>query len=200
MNNTKLSNEIVRAFANSKYFDSKLLNISDNVALRLIKQNKADLFIVIPHNFERNLIHSKNAEVGVFIDGSFPLRATTLEGYVNGMFLNVLQKNGIKAPFKVNQRNLFNESMRDENAIIPGVIGLALLIAPSILAALSSTHLTLDTTVINDTTVNITHNFTSYLSYRDYPLPDPENTGKTYYTNDMPVPTNVRSGSYIRPA
>ena len=134
--NTKLSNEIVRAFANSKYFDSKLLNISDNVALRLIKQNKADLFIVIPHNFERNLIHSKNAEVGVFIDGSFPLRATTLEGYVNGMFLNVLQKNGIKAPFKVNQRNLFNESMRDENAIIPGVIGLALLIAPSILAAL----------------------------------------------------------------
>ncbi|AZV47308.1 ABC transporter permease [Nautilia sp. PV-1] len=134
--NTKLSTEIVRAFSNSKYFDSKLLNISDNQALKLIKQNKADLFIIIPHNFQRNLIHSKNSEVGVFIDGSFPLRATTLDGYVNGVFLSVLEKNGIKMPFKVNQRNLFNESMRDENAIIPGVIGLALLIAPSILAAL----------------------------------------------------------------
>jgi ABC-type multidrug transport system permease subunit len=31
---------------------------------------------------------------------------------------------------------LFNESLRDENAIIPGVIGLVLLIAPAILAAL----------------------------------------------------------------
>ncbi|GAB6074901.1 ABC transporter permease [Nautilia lithotrophica] len=134
--NTKLSNEIVKSFTHSKYFDTKLLNISDNAALKLVKQNKADLFIIIPHNFERNLIHSKNAEVGVFIDGSFPLRATTLEGYVNGMFINILEKNGIETPVKINQRNLFNESMRDENAIIPGVIGLALLIAPSILAAL----------------------------------------------------------------
>jgi ABC-type multidrug transport system permease subunit len=36
----------------------------------------------------------------------------------------------------VNQRNLFNESLRDENAFIPGIIGLILLIAPAVLAAL----------------------------------------------------------------
>ncbi len=134
--NTKMSQEIIRAFSTTKYFDTKVLNITDNEALRLIKQNKADLFIIIPHNFEKNLMHSRDSEVAVYIDGSFPLRATTLEGYVQGVFLNQLEKNGVKVPFKINQRNFFNESMRDENGIVPGLIGLTMLIAPAILAAL----------------------------------------------------------------
>ncbi|WP_456479235.1 ABC transporter permease, partial [Nautilia sp.] len=134
--NTKLSQEIIRAFSTTKYFDTIVLNITDSEAIRRIKQNKTDLFIIIPHNFEKNLMHSRNAEVAVYIDGSFPLRATTLEGYVQGVFLNLLEKNGVKVPFEINQRNFFNESMRDENGIIPGLIGLTMLIAPAILAAL----------------------------------------------------------------
>lgn len=134
--NTKLSTEIINKFEHSKYFDTKLMSIDDNDALDLIKKNKIDLFIVIPSGFTRSLLHRNPAEIGVYIDGSFPLRATTLEGYVQGMFVNILAKNGIKEPIKVNQRNLFNESLRDENAIIPGIIGLTLLLAPSILAAL----------------------------------------------------------------
>jgi ABC-type multidrug transport system permease subunit len=134
--NSVLSTEIVNKFEHSKYFDTKLLSISDNQALHLIKQNKADLFIIIPSGFEKNLYHNIKAEIGVFIDGSFPLRATTLEGYVEGEFLHILSQKGIKTPIIVNQRNLFNESLRDENAIIPGIIGLTLLIAPAILAAL----------------------------------------------------------------
>ena len=133
---TKLSHEIIRAFSTTKYFDAKVLNITDNEALKLIKQNKADLFIIIPHNFEKNLMHSSDSEIAVYIDGSFPLRATTLEGYVQGVFLNLLEKNGVKVPFKINQRNFFNESMRDENGIVPGLIGLTMLIAPAIIAAL----------------------------------------------------------------
>ena len=36
----------------------------------------------------------------------------------------------------INNRNLFNQAMRDANAIVPGLIGLVLLVAPAILAAL----------------------------------------------------------------
>ena len=134
--NTKLTKEIVNKFEHSKYFDTKLLAIDDNDALKLIKQNKADLFIVIPSGFTKSLLKKQNTQIGIYIDGSFPLRATTLEGYVQGMFVSVLAKKGIKEPISINQRNLFNESLRDENAIIPGIIGLTLLLAPSILAAL----------------------------------------------------------------
>jgi ABC-type multidrug transport system permease subunit len=52
---------------------------------------------------------------------------------VDGEFLHLFNTN---FKIKVNQRFLFNESLRDENAIIPGVIGLILLIAPAILSAL----------------------------------------------------------------
>ena len=134
--NTKLTKEIVNKFEHSKYFDTKLLAIDDNDALKLIKQNKADLFIVIPSGFTKSLLKKQNTQIGIYIDGSFPLRATTLEGYVEGMFVSILAKKGIKEPISINQRNLFNESLRDENAIIPGIIGLTLLIAPSILSAL----------------------------------------------------------------
>lgn len=37
---------------------------------------------------------------------------------------------------RLNPRTLFNQAMRDEDAIVPGLIGLVLLIAPAILAAL----------------------------------------------------------------
>jgi ABC-type multidrug transport system permease subunit len=133
---SKLSYEIINKFSHSKYFDVRVENISENDALKEIKRDKADLFIVIPSNFEKNLYHLKSTQIGVFIDGSFPLRATTMQGYVNGVFLNILKEKGLKLPFSVNQRNLFNESLRDQNSIIPGVIGLTLLIAPAILAAL----------------------------------------------------------------
>ena len=37
---------------------------------------------------------------------------------------------------KLNTRTLFNQAMRDEDAIVPGLIGLVLLVAPAILTAL----------------------------------------------------------------
>jgi ABC-type transport system involved in multi-copper enzyme maturation permease subunit len=36
----------------------------------------------------------------------------------------------------IDSRNLFNQAMRDEDAIVPGLIGLVLLVAPAILSAL----------------------------------------------------------------
>ncbi|QCI29010.1 ABC transporter permease [Caminibacter pacificus] len=135
--NTPLSLKIVNSFEHSKYFDTQVKAISDNEALKLFKKAKLDVLIIIPPSFQKKLLHQKKARVGVYIDGSFPLRALTLEGYVKGMFLHIL---GDKAPVKkiilVNQRNMFNESLRDANAFIPGVIGLVLLIAPAVLAAL----------------------------------------------------------------
>jgi len=131
--NSPLSQKIISAFEHSKYFDTKLSYMSNNDALKLFKKAKLDVLIVIPSSFHKNL-YSKNAQIGVYIDGSFPLRALTLEGYVKGMFLHLNTEP--KKIILINQRNLFNESMRDENAFIPGVIGLVLLIAPAVLAAL----------------------------------------------------------------
>ncbi len=133
---------LIEKLSHSKYFNSKVSYMSENEALRSIKRAKTDILIIIPQSFQKRILHSQKSEIGVFIDGSFPLRATTMESYVQGVILNtayeISSKYNInpKGLIKINNRNLFNQAMRDEDAIVPGLIGLVLLVAPAILAAL----------------------------------------------------------------
>ncbi len=136
---SKLSINLANAFMHSKYFDTKILPITPNKALASMKRAKTDIIIIIPPSFEKNLLKGLKSEIGVFIDASFPLRGRVMQGYVQGVLLS--QANQYLPPTKIpliliNQRLLFNQAMRDENAIVPGLIALALLVAPAILAAL----------------------------------------------------------------
>ncbi len=137
---SKLSYDLTSKFEHSKYFNVKYSNIDENKALKLMKQGKLDAFIIIPESFEKRLFKGQNAEIGVFIDASFPLRGSTIESYIQGVLLNASKEYMKNIPVKklvtVNHRTLFNQSMRDENAIVPGLIGIILLVAPAILSAL----------------------------------------------------------------
>ena len=138
---SKLSFELISSFEHSKYFDTEVRHLSESRALRLIKQNRKDVVIIIPESFENNLLKVLPVSVGIYIDGSFPSRSKAIENYVNGVLLDASAKkfgsgknsNGL---ITINSRNLFNQSMRDEDMVVPGVIGLVLLIAPAILSAL----------------------------------------------------------------
>jgi ABC-type multidrug transport system permease subunit len=62
-----------------------------------------------------------------------------MESYVKGVVLDAaagLIHTGTKGSIIINQRTLFNQAMRDEDAIVPGLIGLVLLVVPAIIAAL----------------------------------------------------------------
>ena len=115
----KFSREIIDKFSHTKYFDTKVLNISDNKALKLMQEGKADIVIFI------------SKEIAVFIDGSFPLRAQTLEGYVQKVLTS-----GVPFKIKMEVRNFFNESLNDFNAIVPGVLGIIFLVAPALFSSL----------------------------------------------------------------
>ncbi len=138
--NSIYSKNLINRLEHSKYFSTKTVHISEDEALRLIKQAKTDIIIIIPSSFEKRLLHRQKTEIGVFIDASFPTRSTTMESYVKGVILNAASSiNGMKGSklITINNRNLFNQAMRDEDAIVPGLIGLVLLVAPAILAALT---------------------------------------------------------------
>jgi len=137
---SKASYDLISTFEQSKYFNSEVKNFSENRALNLIKQDKKDLIIIIPEEFEKVLFKGLKTSIGVYIDGSFPSRAKTIENYVNGVIYDaIMKRSGPKADrtlITINARNLFNQSLRDEDMIVPGDIGLVLLIAPAILSAL----------------------------------------------------------------
>lgn len=137
---SKLSYELISTFEHSKYFNTQVKNLSEDNALRLIKQDKKDLIIIIPESFERQLLKGLNVSVNAYIDGAFPSRATTVENYVRGvvydtMMYRLATGDESKAMVMINARNLFNQAMSDKNMIVPGLIGLVLLIAPAVLSA-----------------------------------------------------------------
>jgi len=135
---SKLSYELTSNLENSKYFNAEIVNISENDALRLIKKSEKDLLLIIPENFEKNALSGKKTEIGVFIDGSFPSRTKTIEGYIQSEILDfAYKKQNIKQVITLEKRNLFNRAMRDEEMIVPGLIAIVLLISPAIISALS---------------------------------------------------------------
>ena len=136
-----LSTKLLQNFTHSKYFQILYTTTSYNEALYKIKQAKADIILIIPANFEKDFLHQKKVSLAVFIDGAFPLRAMTMQGYIQGTLLHAAQNfatsyNLPLSSIQLEPRNLFNQAMRDENAIVPGLIGLVLLVAPALLAAL----------------------------------------------------------------
>ena len=136
---SQLSRDLASRFEHSKYFDTTLENLSEQEALHRIKQAATDILVIIPEGFERRLLKGVGTEIGVFIDGAFPVRGETMSNYVKGVIYEAAQQ---LLPAKsarlitIDSRNLFNQAMRDENAIVPGLLGLVLLVAPAILSAL----------------------------------------------------------------
>ncbi|MCM8804807.1 MAG: ABC transporter permease [Candidatus Omnitrophica bacterium] len=137
---SKLSKDLISKFEHSKYFDTKVSNTTEDNILNEIKKGKVDVFIIIPENFEKRILKGQKTEIGVFVDSSLPMRGTIMQGYVEGEILNAAQDYIKNIPIRnlitINNRNLFNQSMRDENAIVPGLIGIILFVAPAILSAL----------------------------------------------------------------
>ncbi|MFA5455931.1 MAG: ABC transporter permease [Sulfurimonas sp.] len=139
---SKYSMELSSKFQHSRYFNGTLSQMSENEALRLIKQAKIDMLIIIPSSFEKNLLHGLESEIGVFVDSAFATRGSTIASYAQGAILSAASEASAnmgmqqKGTISLNYRSLFNQAMRDEDAIVPGLIGLVLLIAPAVFAAL----------------------------------------------------------------
>ncbi len=132
--NSKYSSELISKFSHSKYFDVTLTHESEAEALEAIKKAQSDIVLIIPSSFEKNLLKGQKSELGVFIDAAFANRASTMQNYVQGVIQSAATTS---APMiTLNTRTLFNQAMRDEDAIVPGLIGLVLLVAPAILTAL----------------------------------------------------------------
>ncbi len=135
---TTISHILISKFEHSKYFNTEVKDISEKEALSSIKKASKDVIIIIPESFEKNIIKGTNSEIGIFVDASFPTRATTIYNYVQATILDLAQDIMINsdALITLNNRNLFNQALRDEEMIVPGLLGLVLLINPAVLTAL----------------------------------------------------------------
>jgi len=138
------SRSYLESFSSSRYFAVRA-PVLDAVDLeKRMRSGELRLVVEIPPGFGRDLRRGRSPEVAVWLDGAFPFRAETTEGYVQGVHQTFLQQlarespetPAAPAPADIQARFRYNQAFLSVFAIVPGTIMLLLLFIPAIMTAL----------------------------------------------------------------
>lgn len=148
LDRSSLSREYMNSFTNSEYFRNVGLAKDYKEIDHVIRSGKVRVVAVIPPDFSRRLHEGRPAQVQFLVDGSFPMRAEVVKGYVaainaqfnQGMVSKYLSLKGQTAaavfPISVEGRAWYNPSLESKNFIIPGLLVITLMFYPALLSAL----------------------------------------------------------------
>lgn len=103
--------------------------------------------IVIPPDFAKNIGADRKAEMQIIIDGSDPIFAGAVRGYLtaftetynSNLLMSFLNRQGlktIKPPVEGRIRIWFNEDLESRNFILPGIIAIIIMIVGAMLTSL----------------------------------------------------------------
>ena len=151
--NTQLSRDYASRDTRSRYFDFKGYSDDESLLAKKLSTNELRAFIVIPEDFEKNLLAGKTAAVQSMLDGTFPARAATTKGYITAinaaytseLLVSYLSKlKGVSAefaakalaPVSISVRYLYNQSLLSTWSIAPKLIMVILMVSPPFLTAL----------------------------------------------------------------
>ncbi|NCT67940.1 MAG: ABC transporter permease [Rhodanobacteraceae bacterium] len=150
---TPASRDYASHFSDSRYFDFRGRLADEGAIDRLVAANALRAVLVIPPGFGRDLAAGRSVRVQTVIDGTFPVRAMTMRGYV--LAINAQASTGIALewaraatgaderslaalaqPVRLETRNLYNQPLRSVWSMAPKLIMVILMIAPPFLTVL----------------------------------------------------------------
>jgi ABC-2 type transport system permease protein len=145
---TGQSRELIARFDGSRYFSvfEHVDNYEDIV--RAIDSGRALTAMVIPRDYAQRIASGRDAEVQFIVDGSDSNTATIALGYAEAvtqtysqnLILKAIQRGGapaVQAPLDVRPRVWFNEDLQSRNFIIPGLIGVLMMVIAALLTSLT---------------------------------------------------------------
>jgi ribosome-dependent ATPase len=135
---TTTSQNYVLNIAGSRYFTERAPITDYNDLDRRMTAGRLTLAIEIPPHFGRDVARGQAVQIGAWIDGSMPMRADTVEGYVQAMHAQWLgTQGGTASPVNIVLRYRYNPDVKSVIAMVPAVIPMLLLLIPAMLTALS---------------------------------------------------------------
>ncbi len=142
---TTVSENYILNIAGSRYFAQRPPIASNAQLDRRMAAGELSLAIEIPPNFGRDVAHGRDVKIGMWVDGAMPLRAETIEGYIQLLHMQWLQEQATalfgKQPLagltQIEIRYRYNPGFESLIAMVPAVIPMLLLMIPAILATLS---------------------------------------------------------------
>lgn len=145
--NSYISREIIRAFAQTERFDlvdhrSDISSIDDNM-----QAWKSQITLVIPENFSKELKRNLKPQIFVAVDGVDGNTAGIALGYAQSILLNfgaeIQLKKARIAPTKdihlveMEERMWYNLELDSQQFMVPGIVVVLLTIIPMMLSAMS---------------------------------------------------------------
>lgn len=148
-----LSREYANRFIGSRYFHFEGYADDERSLTNALSDSRLRAVIVIAPGFQKNLLAGRPADVQTLIDGSFPFRALTTQGYVAAinasMTLDVVadylahaagiplaRARDMLQPVQLQVRYLYNQSVKSIWSLAPKLIMAIMMISPPFLTAL----------------------------------------------------------------
>ena len=129
------------AFAQSRYFEPRhFANRQQGRAA--LRERRVDGLVVLPADFSERLKGERNAPIQLLVNGVDANSARLLEGYVQGVWSNWLQRElaaramPLAQPVTLEPRIWFNAELRSRNYLVPGLLVVNMTLIGALLTAL----------------------------------------------------------------
>ncbi|GAB0110516.1 ribosome-associated ATPase/putative transporter RbbA [Pseudoalteromonas distincta] len=141
---TPESRDYIQNIAGSRYFVQKADITSPTELDKRMQSGELSVAVEIPPNFGRKIKRGRQPEIVVWIDGSMPFRAETINGYMTSSYYSYLTELSLRTygvvpnlvPANIESRYRYNQDFKSIEAMVPAVIPLLLVFIPAILMAL----------------------------------------------------------------
>ncbi len=146
-NNTPQSRELISRFEGSIYFNLQAGAVNNYRDLEYaIDKNRAILALIIPYDFASRINNGQETPVQLIVDGSDSNTATIALGYVESIIRTFSKKLRVEArrlhglppsvsPIELRTRIWFNDDVESKNSIVPGLIGVIMMVIAAVLTS-----------------------------------------------------------------
>ncbi|MCP4229413.1 MAG: ABC transporter permease [bacterium] len=142
--NCRESRNLVQTFVNSQYFEVREYAGSVDEVRNEIARGRAQVGILFPPDFRRNIKAGREATIQVVFDASDPMTAGSAVAAANAisLYYNIELTSsrlgeGPYIPFEVHTRAWYNPDMVTSNFMVPGIIGVMMLMITMMLTAMA---------------------------------------------------------------
>jgi ABC-2 type transport system permease protein len=144
------SAKLLERFTSSGYFKIKAYTDSDRALGNFLDIGLAQIAMSVPKDYSKNISRNENVKIAVLVDGAESNSANIAAGYVTKILsdttiefaMDYVRSLGVSNPPPIPQIDLrcrywYNDELRSQNYIIPGLIATIMMVMTAILTSLT---------------------------------------------------------------
>ena len=139
--NDVASQQIISKIEASRYFEIENQVINHKQIEAEFKKGKIKMAVVIPANFNKDMLHVNAAQIQIICDASDPNTANALTNYISSVIQDYQAEDNerITVPYRIlpEVRMLYNPQLKGAHNFVPGVMALVLMLICVMMTAIS---------------------------------------------------------------